>query len=201
MQSQLTYTELEQANFPTERQFHILKHFNRVDREYLEDLLNHSEYTREEIEQQLNMNGSKFSEGFISNPDDLWRYLKKTISESGQSFSWDNGKCEIQVSFEISRFPDGIGEDFVIHVSDLPGQIREDLTDDDWKSLQDLDIDAVPKKTWTVHVILGKLNGTPEVVSIFPGVYAPPLPDEELQSEEEFAKNLEFWSMHAVLKK
>jgi hypothetical protein len=38
------------------------------------------------------------------------------------------------------------------------------------------------------------------IATIFPGTYAPPFPDREDQSEEEFNENKRFWDSHAIIK-
>ena len=200
MRSQLSISELEQTSFSIERQFHVLKHFKTVDEEYVKYLQDNSDYTADEITHQLDVRGSDFYEGFASNPENLWDNLKTVIREERIEAFWINEKCEIQVEFSKTGYPDGIGEDHLLHINELPGSIRQSLHAADWKSLRKLAYSAKPKPTWTAHIILRKMENAPELISIFPGTYAPPLPDLELQNEDDYARSLGFWSTHVVLK-
>ena len=200
MRSQLSNSELEQTSFSIERQFHVLKHFKTVDEEYVKYLQDNSDYTADEITHQLDVRGSDFYEGFASNPENLWQNLKTTIQEEGIEAIWINGKCEIQVEFSKTDYPDGIGEDHLVHINELPAKMRQSFNITDWKSLRKLSYSANSKTTWMVQVILRKLENSSEVISIFPGTYAPPLPDLELQNEDDYARSLEFWCSHVVLK-
>ena len=200
MRSQLSISELEQTSFSIERQFHVLKHFKTVDEEYVKYLQDNLDYTADEITHQLDVRGSDFYEGFASNPENLWDNLKTVIREERIEAFWINEKCEIQVDYAKADFPDGIGEDHLVHISDLPAKLRQSVNTSDWKSLRNLAYSAKPKSTWLVQVILRKMEKSPEVISIFPGTYAPPLPNLELQNEDDYARSLGFWSTHVVLK-
>jgi len=200
MGSQLSYSELEQTTFPFERQFHVLKHFKTVDPEYVKYLQDNSEYTTDKITSQLDVRGSNFYNGFASNPDNLWQNLKTTIRDEEIKASWVNGKCEIQVDFSRTDYPDGIGEDHLVHISELPPEVRITINTNDWKSLRNLEYSGNPKPSWSVQVIIRKMENSPDVISIFPGIYAPQLPDRDLQDDEDYISSLGFWTTHFVLK-
>jgi hypothetical protein len=200
MRSQLLYQELDKTLFPVERQFHVLKHFKSVDKEYFMNLQDNSGYTTDEITHQLDVRGSDFYDGFALNPMVLWQKLKSKIPHDNIKTYWINDKCEIEVEYNQNEYPDGIGEDHLAHISELPQGILDMIDRNDWKSLRKLTYRAKPKPTWTVQIILRKLGDSPEVISIFPGIYAPQLPDQDIQSEEDYARSLEFWKTHVVLK-
>jgi len=200
MLSQLLYSELEETIFPAERQFHVLKHFKKVDAGYVQYLQDNSQYTPGEITKQLDVRGSDFYEGFAPNPIILWQNLLKTIRVKEIEASWIDTKCEIEVDFTTTEYQDGIGEDHLIQISELPAEVLNNIDTSDWKSLRKVAYSTRPKSTWKVQVIIRKMENSPEVISIFPGIYAPQLPDKELQDDEDFARSVRFWCSHVVLK-
>ncbi|GBD86954.1 hypothetical protein BMS3Abin03_00879 [bacterium BMS3Abin03] len=52
--------------------------------------------------------------------------------------------------------------------------------------------------TWQVNVVLWK---EPELIvkTIFPGIYAPPFPDPELQKKAELIDSMRFWDKYALI--
>jgi len=200
MRSQFQYSELEETNFSVESQFHVLKHFKRVDRDYVKYLTNHSEYTADDIAHQLAVRGSDFYEGFAPNPLNLWQRLKEKIRDDAIRVTWHNGKCEIELKFSKSEYPEGIGEDHLLHIDELPPGILDKVDTSNWENLRKVSYRKELKSTWTLQIILRKIKGSTEVISVFPGIYAPQLPDKELQSEEEYKTSLKFWKTHVVLK-
>ncbi|MBI4645697.1 MAG: hypothetical protein HY738_03630 [Bacteroidia bacterium] len=60
-------------------------------------------------------------------------------------------------------------------------------------------IPGKPTPTWTMNVILLRKDGKIFIPTIFPGLSAPPLPDEVAQSPNEYSTNKSFWDKHVFV--
>ncbi len=195
----LVFSDLENAEFPIERQFHVLKHFCKIDPDYRENIIEQSEYTEEEIDFQLKGRGSKFLPVFCKNPLDLFEIIKKKFEYQKIEAFWIAGRCEFQIEFSKTDFPNGIGEDRIIHLDQVPEVIKSAFSKRDYETLQQIVYETDPKLTWIVNVILQTVDHKPTIISIFPGTYAPPVPNREEQSEEQYNESVEFWSKHIII--
>lgn len=145
------------------------------------------------------MHGSKFRETFCENPLDLFDLLKDEFQKQQVESFWNDDRCAFQLRFLLSDFPEGIGMDRVLHIDEVPDIIKEPFIGKDIKTLHSIIYRTDPRPTWTVNVILHIVEGQPEVISIFPGIYAPPFPDREKQDKEQFAMNMKFWCQHIII--
>ena len=195
----LVFPDFNFAGFTADRQFHILKHFQSVDSEYKEYLTGHYGCAHEDIEIRLKMHGSKFRNTFCSNPLELIDLLKAEFRRQQVESYWTDDRCEFQISFLLSDFPNGIGEDRVLHINEVPDLIKEPFIGKDIETLHNIIYKTDPRPTWTANVILQLIGGQPEVISIFPGIYAPSFPDREGQEEEQYAKSMQFWCQHIII--
>jgi hypothetical protein len=199
MAESFSYKNIKQAVFPIERQFHVLKHFGEVDSKYRKYLIENSEYSEEEIDNQIKEKGSMFFKSFVNDPLHLLDVVIKKFRSDGVEAKWMKHRCEIRLSFEKEHFPEGIGEDHIIHIDKLPDEIKNQLPDLHYETLQKLQFIGHHKKTWTVNLIIKKIEDKPVIITIFPGIYAPLLPNHEEQTEEEYHKSMEFWSKHLLI--
>ena len=199
MSSTFSYENIKQAVFPVERQFHVLKHFNEVDHKYRQYLIQNSEYSEEEINNQIKDKGSIFYKSFVNDPLHLLDVVINKYRSDGVEAKWMGHKCEILLTFDKKHFPGGIGEDHIIHINRLPDEIRNQLPDLTYDTLQNLQYIGYPKITWIVNVIIKKIEDQSVIITIFPGIYAPLLPNHEEQTEEEYRKSMEFWSQHVLI--
>ena len=182
-----------------ELQFHLLRHFNRVDDDYLETFLSVSGYSRLEVMEQLEIQGSRFLYSFAPNPLILWNKISSLI---------EGGKCEILLHpgrrvysfhFERSQYPEGIGQCYLVSFDDLTEEEKELLKEEKRGDHIVKVIGGIPPvPTWEMHLI--EITGEENyVATVFPGTYAPPFPDRENQTEEEYSENSGFWEKHAII--
>ena len=194
-----SYNDIKRADFPIERQFHVLKHFCEVNPEYRQYLLHNSEYSYEDIDNQIKEKGSRFFNSFVSDPLQLLDIVVNKFKSDGVEADWLGDRCEVRLNFSKEHFPEGIGEDHIIHIDKLPDEIKDQLPDLEYETLQRLQFTSQSKKTWTVNMIIKKIDTKPVIITIFPGVYAPLLPNHEEQTDEEYRKSMEFWSKHILI--
>ncbi len=194
-----SYKNIKQAVFPIERQFHVLKHFGEVDHTYRQYLISHSDYSEEDIMNQLKEHGSQFYKSFASDPLHLLDLVKNKFRQDGDEAKWIRDRCEVRLNFSKVNFPEGVGEDHIIHIDKLPDEKKNQLPDLEYETLQKIQFSGHPKKTWTVNMIIKKVEENPVIITIFPGIYAPLLPNSEEQTEEEYRKSTEFWSKHVLI--
>jgi hypothetical protein len=161
--------------------------------------MDHSDYASEDIDYQLHMKGSKFSQFFCDNPRHLLEVLREEYQKKQIESFWSEDRCEFQIRFLRTEFPKGIGEDRVVHIDEVPGFVKESFAGKDLETLHSIVYKAVPKLTWTVNIILQIIDSKPEILSVFPGIYAPPFPNIEEQDEGHFAESMEFWCKHIII--
>jgi hypothetical protein len=194
-----SYDDIKQAYFPIERQFHVLKHFGEIDSQYRKYLISHSEYSDEDIVNQLKEFGSQFYKSFASDPLHLLDIVKNKFRHDSVEAKWIGDRCEVHMDFSKEHFPEGVGEDHIIHIDKLTDEKKNQLPGLEYETLQKMSFSGHPKKTWTVNLIIKKVEGNPVIITIFPGIYAPLLPNAEEQTEEEYRKSMEFWSKHVLI--
>ncbi len=189
------------VTFSFSSQFHILRHFCQIDTDYRAIMKSETNYTDKEIDFQLSISGSKFHPVFASNPINLWEKIQKhhdfNILEDK---IWKNGQAKIILTYKIEQYPIGIGYDSLLRIDELTAEQKKQLKQEDrdgflvnYISLNEL------KPTWQANVILTK--GTKiQLITIFPGIFAPALPKQKKQSEKEWIKSRNFWEQYAFEK-
>ena len=186
----------EQLQFPLDRQFHVLKHFVDIDKEYELMLLKH--YSKEEINLILNNLGSYFYKGFSDNPISL---LNSLLDKKIDSIDVDAVTKNIHLSYSYSKseYSEGIGLDNFVAIEELrPDEVIAIKT----KYLGGNKVQSVQseaKPTWNLHLILAKQSSSYIVITIFLGKYAPPFPDYKHQSKEYYLENKKFWDKHIFI--
>jgi len=199
MNLNFSYENIKQAVFPIDRQFHVLKHFGEIDHKYKRSLIKNSEYSNEIIDNQIKEKGSKFFKSFASDPLHLLDIVVRKFRNDGVVAGWMDDRCEVRLNFSKEDFPEGIGEDHIIHIDKLPEVIKNKLPDQEYETLQKIQFIGHPRKTWSVNLIIKRIENQQVIITIFPGIYAPLLPNTEEQSEEEYRKSIEFWSKHVLI--
>jgi len=199
MAESFRYKNLKQAVFPIERQFHVLKHFSEINHKYRQYLIKNSEYSDDDIDNRLKEKGSRFFKSFTSDPLHLLNMVIDRFKSDGFVFEWMGDRCEVKLIFSKELIPEGIGEDCVIHIDKLSEEMKHQLEGMEYETLQKVQIIGHPRKTWTINLIIKKIENQPVIITIFPGIYAPLLPNLEEQTEEEYRKSIEFWSKHVLI--
>jgi hypothetical protein len=188
----LTYTKYE---FSLESQFHCLRHFsfheiNQLN--FLQD--NFPNYHSKEIREQLDMVGSKFDPEFARQPMDILNSLKKA---SFTNRDIGDNKIVAQYTFSEQEFPNGIGNSALIHLNKLSAQqqaAKYKLNRNNYE-VWTCEVDELPTTNLLTVIALNQEN-TLQIVTLFPGDYAPAFP-QGLGAEEE--KKRVFWEGHCLM--
>jgi hypothetical protein len=184
-----------------ELQFHLLRHFERVDDDYLDAFLSISGYTWDEVREQLEMKGSRFHYAFAPNPLILWEKISAMMEMSDYRKRILPGRKVFSFHFDREVFPQGIGLCYLVSVDHLEEEerklIKKELRGENRINV----IEGIqPIPTWELHMVEVTGEEGSYIATIFPGTYAPPFPDSEVQPEEEFKENSRFWENHAIIK-
>jgi hypothetical protein len=181
-------------------QFHLLRHFNRVDKAYFESFIHHSGYSKEETDAQLAFSGSKFHYEFARNPLELFEVVTTFLEKGLYILAGSGNRVIYTFSFSSREFPDGIGTCNLLSIADLStGDLARVRKERRGSFSLNIITGIPPRPTLELHLVIIK-GGLPVVTTIFPGTYAPPLPDRTHQTLEEFTFNTDFWKKHALIK-
>ncbi|PLX24540.1 MAG: hypothetical protein C0599_01915, partial [Salinivirgaceae bacterium] len=143
-------------------QFHVLLHFSGIDQRY-QDMLLENGFTHEQIEQQLKEDRSKFDSNFAYSPDELWQKLAQQIEKNNYQLISNQNKKVLKFSFG----DESVGEDNLYR---LPEPVMYENSID----TRIIKINGTPIETNQINCILRPEGDQYKVLTIFPGVYAPP---------------------------
>ncbi|MBA7582022.1 hypothetical protein ES708_23941 [subsurface metagenome] len=183
--------------FELDRQVHALKHFSKIDREYFEKITLEGNCSASEIKDQLTGSGSKFYPEFVKNPLELMNKLELKDQFTVIHEEQDPERLEFQLEFRKGSYPNGIGADVMFLCDKIkdPAEIR-------YEEINGISIRVVkgtPKPTWRMNLILHKSEEFISVNTIFPGLYAPPFPNSEEQTREQYVVCKKFWDEHGFI--
>ena len=185
------------VGFELDRQFHALKHFTSLNSSALKGFIEKG-YSEEEIESRLRTISSKFSPEFAESPAEILEVLKKS---KFIVIHKDETKREVpgRLSLKIDKkdYPNGIGKDALIPLSDIIE--NQNIYKKPVKGFELNFISGKLRTTNILNIIFNKFSESPNIHTIFPGEYAPPVPDYENQPEIEYKENLLFWEKHALI--
>ncbi len=173
-----------------ERAFYLLKHFNKIDSKsrsiFIDNLCK-----EEEIDSALAITGSKFNYQFCKNPFELIEKINRL--QPLHFFKQENGNAVYIFTIE-SNF---IGVDNLIPLADLTlterSKIKYEL-----RNSYEIGTFTTKKIHPTKECVLVLKSDSNEVVTIFPGIYAPPFPIS-IANEDMKAKAEYFWANHLFL--
>ena len=173
-----------------ERAFYLLKHFNKIDSKSRSIFIDNL-YKEEEIDSALAISGSKFNYQFCKNPFELIEKIQRF--QPLHFFKQENGN-EVYIFVIESNF---IGVDNLIPLADLTltehSKIKYEL-----RNGFEIGTFATKKMNPTKGCVLVLKSDSNEVVTIFPGIYAPPFPisivNKDLKVKAEY-----FWANHLFL--
>jgi hypothetical protein len=181
--------------FSLERQFHCLRHFsfheiNQLN--FLQD--NFPNYHSKEIREQLDMVGSKFVPAFARQPMDILNSLKK---DSFTNRDIGDNKIVAQYTFSEQEFPNGIGNSALIPLNKLSDQQQATKYKVNRNNYEvwTCEVDELPITNLLTIIALNQEN-TLQIVTLFPGDYAPAFP-QGLGDQEE--KKRVFWEGHCLM--
>jgi len=183
--------------FTPERQFHILKHFKSIDEIYRGELCRSGAISRKDVSKRMEKFGSKFNPLFSYNPLEVLKRLKR---RKGYTFEYklkSKDRIEVKLIFEKGENYDCIGWDTLV-------KKEEYITENEIKTrirngFQIHYTTGNPQASLEMNMIFELLEGSYHLITMFPGKYAPPFPDKEIQTEEEYTTNADFWSNHLFL--
>lgn len=180
-----------------EREIHCLSHFSEIDSAYKHHLISVSGLSKEEIQKYLDTPGGKFNPSFSTNPRSLFKKLQESImNHEVQPYFRQNS---IRLFFHTDQFHEGIGYDSIIHIDLLPPDRVPEISFEPRKNFSVKCIrNYLPKPTWEVNIIVSNLDST-QIQTIFPGVFAPSLPDPGWQSDNELELSRKFWDTHVFI--
>lgn len=187
--------------FSYSNQFHVLRHFSQIDTDYRALMKSETNYTDKEIDFQLSISGSKFHPVFAINPFHLWEKIQKHHNFNILDDKiWKNGKAEISLIFQEVQYPKGIANDSLIKIESLSNEQKKQLQieERDGFLVNNISLNEF-KPTWQANIILAK--GTEiQLITIFPGIFAPALPNQKKQSKKEWIKSKIFWEQYTFKK-
>ncbi len=182
--------------FNLDRQFHCLRHFSFEGNEQLRRLAaKFPSYSTSQIQQELNLIGSKFYADFAQEPLDILKQLKKASQTQNPI---ENNKTLIQFAFSKVDFPNGIGNSALLPLSEL----------DEAQQARKYKVKRGDFEVWTCEVVrLPTTNvlsiitmekaGVFDIITLFPGDYAPAFPRGTSELDEQ---NRMFWEGHCLLR-
>ena len=183
--------------FSNERQFHCLRHISFHDEDQLKFLQNNfPRHQLKDIRRQLDMVGSKFDPSFVKQPMDILKSFKKA---SFSSRNIENNKIVFQFLFSVKDFPNGIGNSALIPMSELSTQqqaTKYKVKQSNYE-VWTCEVEELPTTNLLSIIALNQEN-TLQIVTLFPGDYAPAFPSGLCDSEE---MNRVFWKGHCLLNK
>lgn len=181
----------EELKLTVQRTFYILKHFESIDVDSRNMFLKNG-YSELEILKLISTIGSKFFNTFCSNPFQLSKIINN--SNPVESIKQSNGNSIFIYSFDKSG---GIGNDNVINLNSL---LPLELNNLKLETRNNFKIKIVQKasfvKTNQLVVVASKENN--EIITAFPGQYAPPFPIHLTDTKSKIASE-RFWEEHAFI--
>ncbi len=141
--------------------------------------------------------GSKFFADFAKSGEDLLNIIKCEIRRQDLSFKWNKNRCEVSIFFDKK-----IGFDSLIKLSEIDNSLvylepREESNTYEVKKT----MAYTPMETNQLNMILLKCDEKIKILTIFPGVLAPPIPNKKYHTEKEFAKFDVFWKEYVFIEK
>jgi hypothetical protein len=174
-----------------ERAFYLIKHFEELDKKghiYFKNL----GYSDEKVNHELKTIGSKFYTSFCDNPFDLIQKITHYIP-----FDIINQTNGNKAFIYKIPFTGGIGTNTIIPLKDIRQSDKSKIK----KVIRNgFHVNVLEQNffdfTNQLVVICNSLN---EIITVFPGIYAPAYPTQ-LVDEQELKASILFWENHAFIK-
>jgi len=179
--------------------FHLLRHFQKVNDEFLADFIRNSQYNKDDIKDQLLKAGSKFRYSFANNPAELIMNLAKEVDYKSFYISTTENRMEILIEFDPVNYPKGIGFDGVVAIRNLQAGERQLIEEIDRDVFTVKVIKVDKKKTWKLNLILFEQEDHYLIGTFFPGTYAPPFPNTEIHTDNLIKEYTSFWNDHVLI--
>ncbi|MFN5911081.1 MAG: hypothetical protein ACK45H_07095 [Bacteroidota bacterium] len=167
---------------------HLLRHFSQIDTSYRNELYRIG-LNDHAILEACSVPGSKFDPCQIKKPDDIIGLVDR--GKTVFSILQPNGNHAITLEFDFN-----IGSEGILSMNELTSSERE-LVTESMRSGTLLKFVRLPQLRLTNRLTL-VTNINSELVTAFPGRYAPPLPYPEMVQDEKIKAN-EFWNNHVFI--
>jgi hypothetical protein len=175
---------------------HICRHFKSLPSEDVSKLLAIG-FNKSEIEQELALVGSKFFSPPFSGIFALVDFIEKNWVKK-EVVSLENDTLVSRWIWDKMEYPDGIGNDGLVSLNSLN---EDELSRVYKKERKKFIVNAYPTSQvfpTNEFIVISKNKPNPEILTIYPGTYAPPFPTEDM--EKGFFKSCdEFWKIHALI--
>ena len=185
----------EEIAFHPKDQYHTLRHFTYINEEYKKMLANMLGIDKLIFNSELNKVGSKFNTKYFQSPLEVFHLINNSIPH--KTVKQANGTIVNSYLFEESIFQGGIGTDSIIEIDKLEIQqlslIKKELRSGFLIKL--LEIENLPI-TYELQVVLKSIKEQLNIITLFPGKYAPPFPNTK---HNENSSKL-FWESNCFLK-
>ncbi len=138
--------------------------------------------------------GSKFFAHFAKSGKNLLEIIKCEVCKD-LSYTWNKNRCEVSIFFDKK-----IGFDSLIKLSEIDKELVYLEPRDESNSYEVKKTMAYePMETNQLNMILLKNNEKIKILTIFPGILAPPIPNKQYHTENEFAEFDTFWKDHVFI--
>ena len=184
--------EIEKIVFSSETEFHMLRHFEKLNTEQLTYFISKG-YDRQSIQEQLDLPGSKFFPAFAENVSTILKKIKKWDYEVIES-----SKARLVVGVEA---PQSVGSLAVIPIANLSESEIEAIykKNNRGTELFHLVVDELPF-TNVITLILTPNEGYLQLITVFPGEAGMPIPNKKMDKEL-FDHSKKYWAEHVFLEK
>ncbi len=147
--------------------------------------------TDEQIKSSLSTPGSKFSSEIITAPEDLLKLMERCKKFEIKNIS--NGFASFHFEFNFV-----IGNEGIAKLVELSPEVSKGITREDRNGIivNVVRMRELPDTT-KMEVIV---NDTNEIITAFPGRFAPPLPYPHFRSRDR-VKYSEFWEQHVFIER
>lgn len=166
---------------------HLLPHFEVISSQYRRQLLD-AGMNDEEIARQLATGGSKFLAEFATSPFEV---LERVESDFGEALSAP-GDADGRLRLSLT-FPKPVGIDNLMPIAEVPEVLRPQLTMVERRGVAVHALrhnGALHNLTCRCNLIFDVASGA--VITMFPGIMAPPLPAKSISDDP-------FWANHCFL--
>jgi hypothetical protein len=173
-----------------DRAFYLLKHFSQIDKK-ARLIFTENNYSKVDVDNALNVIGSKFNFSFCRNPFDLVRMIPSLTPI--HHFDQSNGNTIYLFRNEQKN----TGNDNLISIDELTLNERSKIK---FEVRNDFEVGLLrsSKVNQTKDCVLIVKSETNEIITFFPGIYAPPFPihlnEGDLKIKAEY-----FWKNHVFL--
>ena len=188
--------DLSSIQFNIQSEFHMLRHFEILDDNLQQKLLENN-FTPLQLQEELSLSGSRFFSFFAT---DIPQLLYKILQQPYKQSVGLNGNLIIESNFNKEQCPNGIGSKAVIPLNLLSTTEQQNIYYENNRNypIAHFLVNHLPS-TQDCTLILKPITNGYLFISAFPGEQAMPIPSENMKIEL-FEACKDYWSKHIFLK-